>query len=147
MGTPSLVRGRRGRGSSSSAGAVPQETLQYHYGKHHRAYVTNLNKQIEGTELAGKSLEDIIHATWSGGSPKAPFNNAAQVRHLVRPHGPRLYALAQQAPSLIGNRVTIASFLRRVGPRFCQSLLHVCKREAHDGHAAAVEYIVRWHGA
>ncbi len=53
---------------------ISQETLEYHYGKHHQAYVTNLNKAIEGTELASLSLEDVIRKS-SGGV----FNNAAQV--------------------------------------------------------------------
>ena len=53
---------------------ISRETLEYHYGKHHQAYVTNLNKLIEGTENANKSLEDLIMQT-SGGV----FNNAAQV--------------------------------------------------------------------
>ena len=52
---------------------VSAETLEYHYGKHHQAYVTNLNKQIEGTEFADAKLEDIIRKS-SGGI----FNNAAQ---------------------------------------------------------------------
>jgi Fe-Mn family superoxide dismutase len=50
------------------------ETLEYHYGKHHQAYVTNLNKLIEGKPEASKSLEDII---LSADGPL--FNNAAQV--------------------------------------------------------------------
>ena len=53
---------------------ISQETLEYHYGKHHQAYVTNLNKAIEGTELASLSLEEVIRKS-SGGV----FNNAAQV--------------------------------------------------------------------
>lgn len=53
---------------------ISEETLNYHYGKHHNAYVTKLNGQIEGTEFAEKSLEDIIKSS-SGGM----FNNAAQV--------------------------------------------------------------------
>jgi len=53
---------------------ISQETLEYHYGKHHQTYVTNLNNLIEGTDDAGKSLEDII-ASADGGL----FNNAAQV--------------------------------------------------------------------
>lgn len=50
------------------------ETLEYHYGKHHNAYVTNLNNLVEGTEFAQKSLEDIVMSA-SGGM----FNNAAQI--------------------------------------------------------------------
>ncbi|MFT0531389.1 superoxide dismutase [Fe] [Castellaniella hirudinis] len=53
---------------------ISKETLEFHYGKHHQAYVTNLNKAIEGTELASLSLEDVIRKA-SGGV----FNNAAQV--------------------------------------------------------------------
>jgi len=56
------------------APTISKETLEYHYGKHHQAYVTNLNKQIEGTEFASASLEEIIKKA-SGGM----FNNAAQV--------------------------------------------------------------------
>lgn len=48
-------------------------------GKHHRAYVDNMNKQIAGTELEGKSLEEIVMASWNNGSPTPVFNNAAQV--------------------------------------------------------------------
>ncbi|MDD9969878.1 MAG: superoxide dismutase [Myxococcales bacterium] len=53
---------------------ISAETLQYHYGKHHAAYVTKLNDAIAGTDMAGKSLEDIVKSS-SGGV----FNNAAQV--------------------------------------------------------------------
>ena len=53
---------------------ISQETLEYHYGKHHQTYVTNLNNLIKGTEFESKSLEEIIMAS-SGGM----FNNAAQI--------------------------------------------------------------------
>jgi len=53
---------------------ISRETLEYHYGKHHNAYVTNLNGMIEGTEFAKASLEDTIK-----GSSGPMFNNAAQV--------------------------------------------------------------------
>jgi Fe-Mn family superoxide dismutase len=53
---------------------ISKETLEFHYGKHHQAYVTNLNKLIPGTEFAGMSLEEIVKKA-SGGI----FNNAAQV--------------------------------------------------------------------
>ena len=52
---------------------ISAETLEFHYGKHHQGYVTNLNKMIEGTEFADAALEDIIRKS-SGGM----FNNAAQ---------------------------------------------------------------------
>ncbi|MFB9887781.1 superoxide dismutase [Fe] [Balneatrix alpica] len=53
---------------------ISKETLEFHYGKHHQAYVTNLNNLVKGTEFEGKSLEEIVRAS-SGGV----FNNAAQV--------------------------------------------------------------------
>ena len=51
------------------------ETFDYHYGKHHQAYVNNLNKAVEGTDNEGKSLEDIISAAEIN---SGLFNNAAQ---------------------------------------------------------------------
>ncbi|MDP1558575.1 MAG: superoxide dismutase [Nitrosomonas sp.] len=58
---------------------ISANTLSFHYGKHHKAYVDNLNKLVAGTEFAGQSLEEIIIAT-AGQADKAPiFNNAAQV--------------------------------------------------------------------
>jgi Fe-Mn family superoxide dismutase len=51
------------------------ETCDYHYGKHHQAYVNNLNKAVEGTDNEGKSLEDIIAAAELN---SGLFNNAAQ---------------------------------------------------------------------
>ena len=53
---------------------LSKETLEFHYGKHHQAYVTNLNNLIKGTEFESMPLEDIIRKS-SGGI----FNNSAQV--------------------------------------------------------------------
>ena len=53
---------------------ISAETIEYHYGKHHQAYVDNINRLIQGTEFEQMSLEDIIQKA-SGGI----FNNAAQV--------------------------------------------------------------------
>jgi Fe-Mn family superoxide dismutase len=53
---------------------ISAETLEYHYGKHHQAYVTNLNNLIKGTEFENLPLEEIIKKS-SGGV----FNNSAQV--------------------------------------------------------------------
>lgn len=67
---------------------ISRETLEYHYGKHHNTYVTNLNKLIAGTDFETASLEDIITKS-SGGL----FNNAAQVWnhtfywHCLSPNG------------------------------------------------------------
>ena len=53
---------------------ISAETIDFHYGKHHQAYVTNLNKMTEGTEFAALGLVDIIRKSQGG-----MFNNAAQV--------------------------------------------------------------------
>ena len=53
---------------------ISAETLEYHYGKHHQTYVTNLNKLVEGTEFENASLEDVILKSDGG-----LFNNSAQV--------------------------------------------------------------------
>ncbi len=53
---------------------ISKETLEFHYGKHHQTYVTNLNNLIKGTEFENASLEDIVKKS-SGGI----FNNAAQI--------------------------------------------------------------------
>ncbi len=68
---------------------ISAETLEYHHGKHHQAYVTNLNKLLEGKPEANKSLEDIIAQSEAG----PVFNNAAQVWnhtfywHCMKPSG------------------------------------------------------------
>ncbi len=67
---------------------ISAETLDYHYGKHHKTYVDNLNKQIEGTEFAELPLEAIIRKAQGG-----MFNNAAQTWnhtfywHCLKPNG------------------------------------------------------------
>ncbi len=58
---------------------ISANTLDFHYGKHHKAYVDNLNKLIEGTELAAKSLEEIIKIAAKDSAKAGIFNNAAQV--------------------------------------------------------------------
>ena len=54
---------------------MSRETLEYHYGKHHQAYVTNLNNLIKGTEYEALELEAIIRKAPAGGI----YNNSAQV--------------------------------------------------------------------
>lgn len=56
------------------APVISQETIEYHYGKHHQTYITNLNNLIQNTEFDNMSLEEIVLKS-SGGI----FNNAAQV--------------------------------------------------------------------
>lgn len=67
---------------------ISKETLEYHYGKHHQAYVNKLNDLVPGTEFEGRSLEGIIKSADGG-----IFNNAAQIWNhtfywkCLSPHG------------------------------------------------------------
>ena len=54
-------------------------TFSFHHGKHHATYVNNLNNLIKDTELADKSLEEIVKATYGDSAKSGIFNNAAQV--------------------------------------------------------------------
>lgn len=72
---------------------ISAKTLSFHYGKHHQAYVTNLNNLLQNHDLATISLEDLIHQ--SAGKPETAgiFNNAAQIWnhtfywHCMKPQG------------------------------------------------------------
>jgi Fe-Mn family superoxide dismutase len=58
---------------------ISRQTLEFHHGKHHNAYVTNLNNLVTGSELESKSLEDTITAVAGDAGKAGVFNNAAQV--------------------------------------------------------------------
>jgi Fe-Mn family superoxide dismutase len=58
---------------------ISANTLSFHYGKHHKTYVDNLNKLIVGTEFAGLSLEQVIKNAAGKADKAGIFNNAAQV--------------------------------------------------------------------
>lgn len=58
---------------------ISSETLDFHHGKHHATYVKNLNGLVEGTDMAPKSLEDIIQETAGKADKQGVFNNAAQI--------------------------------------------------------------------
>jgi superoxide dismutase, Fe-Mn family len=58
---------------------ISAQTLEFHYGKHHAGYVTNLNNLTKDTELSGKSLEEVVKLTYSDSAKVGIFNNAAQV--------------------------------------------------------------------
>lgn len=66
-------------GKNDLAPHITSETLDFHHGKHHNAYVVNLNKLLEGHVLSGKSLEEIILASSGKADMAGIFNNAAQV--------------------------------------------------------------------
>ena len=69
------------------------KTISFHHGKHHKAYVDNLNKMVAGTDLDGKSLEEIIGAVAGNPAKAGVFNNAAQIWnhtffwHCMKPGG------------------------------------------------------------
>lgn len=58
---------------------ISAQTLQFHHDKHHAGYVTNLNNLVKDTELANKSLEEVVLATANDSAKAGIFNNAAQV--------------------------------------------------------------------
>ena len=72
---------------------ISQSTLEFHHGKHHQAYVTNLNGLLEGSDLEGAGLEEIIRKTAGVAGKEGFFNNAAQVWnhtfywHCMKPQG------------------------------------------------------------
>ena len=72
---------------------ISSETLDFHHGKHHNAYVVKLNELVADTEFAGKSLEEIILATAGDAGKAGIFNNAAQIWnhtfywHSMKPNG------------------------------------------------------------
>ena len=92
--------------------AMSRETLEYHWGKHHRTYVENLNALVAGTPWETKSLEDVVREAPAGGL----FNNAAQhFNHSFfwkcltpagggRPHGALLDAVVEAWGSFEGFR-------------------------------------------
>lgn len=73
MKNPSYIQPKLPYAPDALEPAISQETVNFHYGKHEKAYIDNLNKLIEGTEYADMDLEDIIIK-----SEGALFNNASQ---------------------------------------------------------------------
>jgi len=72
---------------------ISANTISFHYGKHHKTYVDNLNNLVKGTEFEGATLEAIVNATAGKADKAAIFNNAAQIWnhtfywHSMKPHG------------------------------------------------------------
>jgi Fe-Mn family superoxide dismutase len=107
----------------SLAPYISQQTIEYHYGKHHNAYVTNTNKLIEGTELADQDLETIIKKVSKDVSMSAVFNNAAQAWNhsfywsCMKPGGggPPSGAIAERIASTFGTYEKFAEEFKNVG--------------------------------
>jgi superoxide dismutase, Fe-Mn family len=80
-------------GKGDLAPHITEKTVDFHHGKHHNAYVTNLVKLIEGTELENETLENIVKKTVGDNAKAGIFNNAAQVWnhtfywHSMKPNG------------------------------------------------------------
>jgi Fe-Mn family superoxide dismutase len=72
---------------------ISERTMDFHHGRHHQAYVTNLNNLVKDQPFERQSLEEIIKATYKDSSKTGIFNNAAQVWnhtffwHSMKPHG------------------------------------------------------------
>lgn len=78
-GVPAFVLPPLPYADNALAPVISANTISFHYGKHHKAYVDNLNKLIVGTEFADLSLEKIIIQTAGKADQAAIFNNAAQI--------------------------------------------------------------------
>jgi Fe-Mn family superoxide dismutase len=87
---------------------ISANTLGFHYGKHHKTYLDNLNKLVAGTELADLSLEDVIKTVAGKADKVGVFNNAAQTWnhtfywHSLRPNG------GGQPPAALKQRIEAA---------------------------------------
>jgi Fe-Mn family superoxide dismutase len=104
------------------APVISANTLDFHYGKHHKAYVDNLNKLIAGTELENKSLEEIIKISAKDSAKAGVFNNAAQVWNhsfywncLKKSGGAPEGAIAAKINAVWGNFDKFAEELKNAG--------------------------------
>ncbi|MCG2759325.1 MAG: superoxide dismutase [Desulfobacteraceae bacterium] len=110
-------------GKNALAPYISQQTIEYHYGKHHNAYVTNTNKLIEGTDLSNQDLENIIKKTSKDTSMSSIFNNAAQVWNhsfywaCMKPGGggPPSGAIAERIASDFGSYEKFAEQFKNAG--------------------------------
>lgn len=76
---------------------MSQKTLEIHWGKHHRAYVDNLNKQLANSPLYGLTLDELVKISYNDGNPLPEFNNAAQVT------ASHFYSIVRFRPELHGS--------------------------------------------
>jgi len=102
---------------------ISQKTIEFHYGKHHAAYVTNTNKLIENTELSNQDLETIIKKAANEPSMSSLFNNAAQVWNhsfywaCMKPGGggPPSGAIAEKIGSAFGGYAQFVELFKNAG--------------------------------
>jgi len=102
---------------------IGEKTLEYHHGKHHDAYVANLNRLIEGTRLAAETLESVIRKTAGDAASTGIFNNAAQVwNHTfywqsMKPNGggPPTGAVAERIKADFGSHAEFAAQWKKAG--------------------------------
>lgn len=102
---------------------ISGKTLEFHYGKHHNAYVVNANKLLEGSGLAKESLETIIKETGVDASKQAIFNNVAQVWNhsfywkCMKPGGggPPTGAIAQKIDAVFGSFEKFSEAFKNAG--------------------------------
>ena len=102
---------------------ISAQTLEFHHGKHHAAYVKNLNGLIAGTDFESQSLESIIKAVATDPSKAGIFNNAAQVWnhtfywHSMKPQGggKPSGALAQKIEEAFGSYEDFVTQFKQAG--------------------------------
>jgi len=107
----------------SLAPYISPETIEYHYGKHHNAYITTTNTLIEGIELSNQDLETIIKKTSKNTSMSLIFNNAAQAWNhsfywsCMKPDGGGLPSgdIAERINSGFGSYETFAAEFKKAG--------------------------------
>ncbi len=110
---------------------ISANTLGYHYGKHHRAYVDNLNKLIAGTPLASLGLEKLITETAGKADKTAIFDNAAQAWN---------HSFYWRSLRPKGGGEPPAAFERRIEASF--GTLEACKKEL--ANAATTQFGSGW---
>src|SRR5262245_10337871 len=117
---------------------ISVDTLTVHHGKHHAGYVANLNRLVEGTELAGKSLEEVVRVTAGRSDRSAIHQNAAQAwNHEFYWHSlahggggkPRGAIAARIAADFGGHERFAAQFAEAASSQFGSGWAWLCLRD------------------